>query len=143
MYQYRFDLVLSYWIFAWFLLHWWGWIRSSPKLALWIGLTANLVIISIMWMYHNPHVLWFLAINISIKAIPLYVVRNERIQWRTDTVNFLVLLLLFVAWNAAVGEDIVHNSQLFADSWKTGNITLKNSPGTFLLRDITALRRGN
>ena len=134
--KYRFDLVVSYWIFAWFLLHMAGWIQASPKLALIVGLLANVAIFVIMLIYANPNATIFAPIQIVIKAIPLWFVWRERIRWREDGTNLAILLALFVAWNWAVGENIAENAEIFAESWKTGETPAKSYPGTALIKNL-------
>jgi len=132
----RFDLVVSYWIFAWFLLHMAGLIQASPKLALIVGLFANIGIFIIMLIYANPNATFFAPIQIAIKAIPLWFVRRERIRWREDGINFAILLILFALWNWAVGENIAKNTKIFSESWKTGDTPSKSYPGTVVLKRI-------
>jgi hypothetical protein len=136
MVKYRFDLVISYWIFAWFVLHMAGWIRASPKLALVIGLVANVFIFTVMVVYKNPNALYFAPINIAIKAVPLYFVWREKIQWKQDLQNLSILLAGFVAWNLAVGENPLQNASEFARTWQTGSTPPESYPGTELLRRL-------
>jgi hypothetical protein len=134
--KYRFDLVFSYWIFTWFALHLLGFVRASPKLALEIGLTANVFIFIVMAIYGNPNALFFAPINIALKAVPLYIVWNERVRWPEDAQTFGLVFAIYLFWTWAVGENVVANARLFADSWANGTTPPKSYPGTALIKDI-------
>lgn len=99
--KYRFDLVFSYWIFAWFLLYFFGITQYSPKLALCVSLVENAILLGIMIFVLNSQletIIKFLIINTFIKAIPLYSVWTDKINWKLDLVRLLVLFLVYIVW---------------------------------------------
>ena len=139
--KYRFDLVISYWIFAWFLLHMAGLIRASPKLALCLGLAGNTVQFGAMYYYgHKSFALFlFIFINLFFKVIPLYLVWRERIQWRQDLKNLGILVAAFFLYNAAAGENPVVNMKEAVAAWKDeskNHNEAKIFPGTALINDL-------
>jgi hypothetical protein len=113
-----------------------GCIRASPKLALGIGLLVNMVMYVVMLYYNNKNATIFVPINIGIKAIPLYIVWNEKIQWMEDAKHIGILVGIFLLWNWAVGENVIQNLSMFVSSWKTGETSPKYYPGTAFLRDL-------
>jgi hypothetical protein len=137
--KYRFDLVLSYWIFAWFLLHMAGLIRASPKLALCVGLAANILQWIMLVVYYGdaPMAMWFILVNIFIKVIPLYLVWRERIRWRQDLENLGILVAVYLLYCFAVGDNPVARflSHGF-DNHDGAKIDAKMFPAMALFHDL-------
>lgn len=99
--KYRFDLVFSYWIFAWFLLYLFRIIPYSPKLALCISIIENAILLGIMIFLLQSSfetIIKFLIINTFIKALPLYAVWSDKINWRQDIVRLIILFGVYIVW---------------------------------------------
>jgi hypothetical protein len=99
--KYRFDLVFSYWIFAWFLLYWFRVITYSPKLAMCLSILENAVLLGIMIFLLKSSmetVIKFLMINSFIKAIPLYAVWSDKINWTQDFIRIIILFGIYAIW---------------------------------------------
>lgn len=99
--KYRFDLVFSYWIFAWFLLYFFKVIQYSPKLALCISLVENIILLCLMIFVLKSQletIIKFLLINTFIKAVPLYLIWSDKINWKRDIIIIMVLFLVYVVW---------------------------------------------
>lgn len=99
--KYRFDLVFSYWIFAWFLLYFFKVIQYSPKLALCISIIENAILLCLMIFVLKSQletIIKFLIINTFIKAIPLYLIWSDKINWKRDIILIMVLFLVYVVW---------------------------------------------
>lgn len=99
--KYRFDLVFSYWIFAWFLLYFFKVIQYSPKLALCISLVENIILLCLMIFVLKSQletIIKFLIINTFIKAVPLYLIWSDKINWKRDIIIIMVLFLVYVVW---------------------------------------------
>ena len=92
----RFDFVLSYWIFVWYLLYMIGVPIHSPKFALLCGIFLNVV--SLFFMSDWRRIFIFLLINMCIKVIPLYTLRFERINVARDLPIFAGLFCFYMAW---------------------------------------------
>jgi hypothetical protein len=116
----RIDLVFSYWIYVWFLLYFFKYTIYSPKFALTLGVLDNigLLILMLMWGTSMKTISWFLIINIFIKIIPLYSLRNEPYK-RKDIYFMLGLFGIYIIWlhinnQSLVGNiKIIHNSILY------------------------------
>ena len=99
-YRYGIDLVLSYWIFTWYLLYIAGILTISPRLALIIALIENCFLFAIMVYYKIPLIklVLFIIINIFIKIIPLYTLRNTPIHIYSELVAIVCLCIFYLLW---------------------------------------------
>lgn len=97
--QLGFDLVFSYWLFAWFLIYECGGTTYNPKSWFVIGLLENTLLFGTMLYYRNPTkiLILFLLINTCIKLIPLWILRNTPFR-RSDVIAGLVLFGIYLGW---------------------------------------------
>ena len=95
----RFDLVFSYWIFAWYVLYALGVTSFNPKIALVVGLVHNTGLLLTMIYYKNDwiHIATFCFINTFIKVIPLWTVRNDPYRWK-DFYALVVYFIMYIIW---------------------------------------------
>ena len=101
MIKYRLDLVLSYWIFIWYLIYFFGYIKADPKLALLLALTLNVIMIIYRIFISKItliRLIIFIVIQIIIKIIPLYTLRNVKINFVEDIKGVILLTLLYLIW---------------------------------------------
>jgi len=96
----RFDLILSYWIFAWFLLYLYDVVPYSPHLALILALLFEIGILCAMFFNHasNYYIGLFVIITIIIKAIPIYILRNEQIDYFNQMIYMGCVIALYMLW---------------------------------------------
>ena len=96
----RFDLILSYWIFAWFLLYLYDVVPYSPHLALILALLFEIGILCAMVFNHasNYYIGLFVIITIIIKAIPIYILRNEQINYFNQMIYMGCVIALYMLW---------------------------------------------
>jgi hypothetical protein len=96
----RFDLILSYWIFAWFILYIYNIIPYSPHLTLILALLFEIVVLGLMIVKHASiyYIELFILITILIKVIPLYILRNETIDYLPQIFYMGILLILYALW---------------------------------------------
>ena len=80
----RLDYVFSYWILAWYLLYIAKITKYSPKFVLILGIIENSFII-------------FILLNIFIKIIPYYTVRNDKII-KKDIIATIILFIIYCLW---------------------------------------------
>jgi hypothetical protein len=94
-----FDLVFSYWLFAWFLIYECGGTTYNPKPWFVIGLLENTLLFGTMLYYRNPTkiLILFLLINTCIKLIPLWILRNTSFR-SSDVIAGLVLFGIYLGW---------------------------------------------
>jgi hypothetical protein len=101
MIKYRLDLVLSYWIFIWYLIYFFGYIKADPKLALFLALILNVIMIIYRIFISRItliRLIIFIVIQIIIKIIPLYTLRNVKINFVEDIKGVILLTLLYLIW---------------------------------------------
>jgi len=91
------DLIFSYWIFVWYLLYEFKIINNSPKLALIIGLISNTILLLLMIYYDNNiyNILLFCIVQLFIKIIPLWRLRNNNIY---DYKSLIILFIIYMIW---------------------------------------------
>jgi hypothetical protein len=96
----RFDFVFSYWIYVWFIIYFFNYTKYSPKFALILGLLDNIVMLFLMivWSTSLKTIIWFIIINILIKVVPLYYLRNELFKMK-DIYVTIGLFLIFNSYN--------------------------------------------
>ena len=107
----RFDFVFSYWIFAWYLIYEFKYIKYNPKFALTIGLLDNLIGLLLMFYYKNSLLVIFLFcfINFLIKVIPLWRLRNTKYQWSQVfyTILFYIIYSFWLLFNGTNPYNVI------------------------------------
>jgi hypothetical protein len=95
----RFDFVFSFWIFVWYLLYVLRLTTFIPKIPLVLGVIHNTILLLIMFYYKNDwkHLVTFFIINLCIKGIPLWTLRNEPYRWK-DLYALVVYFILYIMW---------------------------------------------
>ena len=101
------DLLISYWIFAWYILYIFKITKYNPKILIIIILFV-IFIMGLILLYHKKYILFitFGIINIIIKVIPLLTLYNSPIM----IVDFFAGLLLFIVYNGWV---LYNNETIF------------------------------
>ena len=118
---YRFDLLFSYWIFAWYLLYIFNIINYSPKLALIIGIIENIgLFLFMMFSLHssNKTILSFIFINILLKVIPLYTIWNDKIYWKKDLCRIIMLFLIYICLSTLLGYNVFTQQMKMINAFK-------------------------
>ena len=127
--------IFSYWIFIWYLLYYFKIINIyNPKFAIIIGIIENSIIIILMLYYRTKIklVLLFIIMMIILKIIPLYTIRNDKINYKDIFFTF-ILFIIYLLIMYLNGKNI--NS--FVKQSKDLIIHNKNTlPGMFLLEKI-------
>jgi len=96
----QFDLTPSYWIFTWFLLFYFGFTSYNPKIWLILALMESIFvgIHFVTYQLKTPLIpLLYIIINVCIKVIPIYLVRNTPYRW-ADFNAGIVLLAVQTIW---------------------------------------------
>jgi hypothetical protein len=79
-------------------LYWFNWISFSPKLALLLGLLENILFLFIILRKSWIFIFSFVVINLSIKILPLYLLRKDKIDVHRDFEILIFIFLLYVLW---------------------------------------------
>ena len=128
------HMVFSYWIVLWFILYYFKLTSFSPKFAITAGILENIVlfILMIIWGTSLRTIIWFVIINIVIKIMPFYYLRNEPYNLKDIYFTF-GLFLLFILWLYINKQSLIGNAKLIYESLIYGN---DNTPFMSLLRKI-------
>jgi hypothetical protein len=97
---YRVDLIFSYWIFAWYVLYITNIVTSyNPKFLLILGIIENTILLFLMIQNGSTlsTILKFIWINIFLKIIPYYTVRNDVIKQK-DIIASCILFIAYIVW---------------------------------------------
>ena len=111
------DLIFSYWIYAWFILYVYKYLKYSPKFALILGLLDNVVMLLLMSFFgtSTKTIFYFVIINTIIKVLPLYYLRQERI-FKKDIYFTSGLFGVFIMWLHINEQSLIGNIKLIHDS---------------------------
>lgn len=101
----RLDLILSYWLFFWWILYEIGIVKANPKLFLWIGLIVNIGMLVIKVVKKNRTTIPFIIVNTVIKILPLMMLMDTTITYE-DVKSSVVVLLLYLVWACLHAEKI-------------------------------------
>jgi len=128
------HMVFSYWIVLWFILYYFKLTSFSPKFAITAGILENIVlfILMIIWGTSLRTIIWFVIINIVIKIMPFYYLRNEPYNLKDIYFTF-GLFLLFILWLYINKQSLIGNAKLMYDSFIYGK---DNTPFMALLNKI-------
>jgi hypothetical protein len=101
----NFAQLFSFWIFLWFFLYYFGYFTEyNPKLALTVGMAFEIFLIILM-VFNGVsirYVLIFFLLQIFIKVIPLYILRNKPIDLIPDLKSTIIVFFIYFAflyWN--------------------------------------------
>lgn len=113
----RVDLVFSYWIYIWYLLYEFKVTKYSPKFILILGLIDNIIMFILMLLYNTSKktILYFVLINLLIKVIPLYYLRNKSIKISEIYITF-GLFFIFIIWLYLNKQSLIGNIKLIYHS---------------------------
>jgi hypothetical protein len=113
----RFDLVFSYWIYAWYLLYAFNITSYSPKFALLLGLMENMIMLLLMLLYGTSKetIFYFILINTLIKGLPLYYLMGQPIYLK-DVYFTCALFVLFIIWLHINKQSLVGNMKIVYES---------------------------
>lgn len=130
----RADLVFSYWVITWFVVYELKLISYSPKFPLLLGIIDNLIMLIFMLLYGTSRrtIFYFIVINICIKAVPFYYLRNETIKLK-DVYFTGILFILFIIWLHINEQSLIGNIKLIHDSLLYGR---NQTPFMSLLEQI-------
>jgi hypothetical protein len=126
------DYLLSYWVFAWYLLYILGLVRPNPKFAIIVALLENLLMLFLMVYFkvRPKKIIYFAIMIVLIKLIPLWTVRNHKIDLRdiTATLGLVLMYIGWIVWDEKVNQLYGAYTQILSNSIQT--------PGMLLLDKI-------
>jgi len=130
----RVDLVFSYWIYLWYIFYIFKMTSYSPKFPLLLGLVDNIFMLVMMILYGTSKktIFYFITINSVIKIIPLYYLRNEKIQMK-DIYFTIGLFAIFIIWLHINNQSLTGNAKIIYESLLYGK---NQTPFMALLKQI-------
>jgi len=140
--KYRFDLVFSYWVFAWWVLymarvvpHW-----ASPLLALGIGAAENLLLLAwMLWKEYNWRIVGlFVCLNSLMKGVPIWLLLRAggRINLLLDLAVLAAVFAVYAVWVWWSGRNVARQIRGLMQGFQTGDVRGENAPGTAFLIDV-------
>ena len=120
------NLVFSYWILAFVMFYFLGFKKYNPLFLLIIGLIHNIILL-IIYLFIAPvkFIIIFIFVNIIIKVLPIYLLRNTTIQMK-DIYFSLCLFLVFLCYISILyfvfGKKNVYHG-LYSKKVKVGFLT--------------------
>lgn len=99
---FRYDFVISIWIFTWFLLYMMGIIKYTPVLILFIASIIDSI--AILYKVYNKesfcNIYKFFIIQCIIKYIPLFLVwnTNTNLITKQNIKNTLIFIFIYMAY---------------------------------------------
>jgi uncharacterized membrane-anchored protein YitT (DUF2179 family) len=107
----RFDFTFSYWIFAWFVLYELKITNYNPKFALLFAFVLNVIQLLTRIFYKNnlAYIFLFVFANTFLKAIPLYILKNDKIVY-SDIMATIYVFIAYNIWLIINGTNIIRNS---------------------------------
>jgi len=109
----RMDLILSYWLFAWFILYALGVVEANPKLILMIGFVVNVMMLAVKVVKRSRTVIPFIIVNTIIKVIPLVILMHTKAITSMNIEATVIVVLLYLIW-------VVINAETFIENLKNG-----------------------
>lgn len=105
---FRVDLVFSYWIFFWYILYIFRYTQYNPKLAIIVGIIENFFMLLFMIYFQTQlnSIIRFIIINIIIKIIPYYSIRNVSLVLK-DILASISLFIIYIIWLILNKQDIM------------------------------------
>lgn len=137
-YKYRFDMVLSYWIFTWYILYVLKIVSASPKLALILALIENILILILLIYMKVPAktIILFVIINIFIKIIPLITIWSDKIELPNDLYVFGQILLVYYIWIYIIDKKVLNEKWNIFKIISEGKYNSKYMPLSSLILDL-------
>lgn len=122
---FRVDLVFSYWILFWYILYVLGYTKYNPKLAIVVGIIENFIMLLLMFYFKTQFksIIHFIIINIFIKIIPYYSIRNTVFSFM-DIMATVSIFIIYVIWLIINERDIIDlHRQIFISLVENKNQT--------------------
>ena len=119
----RFDLIFSYWVFAWYILYITSIVDFSPKFAIYIALIASIWLMGIM-AYYNTDIFdttIFIILIFIMKLIPLFTLRKESVKLR-DVYTFIIIFAIYEIYIQCNGWTFRKQRELYI-SFNGGKLT--------------------
>lgn len=128
----RFDFVFSYWVLSWYILYELKVIQYNPEPAFLFGILENIIYLLLMFFYKNSaiNIILFIVINVLIKVIPFYRLRNTTYGYKD--IGFTVFL--FLLWTLWLRLNDVNIKTYYTDSVNAIKTNNPKTPGMYYIK---------
>ncbi len=118
----RLDFILSYWIFAWFILYLTGIVKTAPNILILLGIIVNLgeLIYLIYSRASAYNITKFTIINLFLKLIPLVFIWNNTITTFEIKLT-IVVLISYLLWIYINNVSILDYYNHFLENYRADN----------------------
>jgi hypothetical protein len=112
------QYIFSYWIFAWFIVYKLFNIQYNPKFVIILGIIANIIVL--LHLIYKGASLYsitkFISINIIIKGIPYYLLRNDIIKLK-DIYASIILFMIYLIYSNIRNINIIDQHKKLSDEY--------------------------
>ena len=130
----RIDFIFSYWLFFWFILYKLNIVVYNPYLGLIIGLIVNSIMFILFLSYKNYYKAFlFVIVNFFIKIIPIYVLRNTKIQKKDIYILFILYIIYLIYKKIFDNNKLKKSKKDFTNYLNTFEKEPINTPFMYLL----------
>lgn len=131
------DFILSYWVFAWYIVYILGWTKASPKLLFAIGILENLWTMGYIWGYATTeNFLYFIVVFFLTKILPFATLWHRPVTKR-DVVASVVLVAAYGGWI------YLHQNQIHLTTLQSLRENRNETPGIWLFHRLKKLIYNN
>ena len=124
------DFILSYWIFAWYILYMITLVKANPKLMLILAIIENIFTLWYIYGYATiENLIYFILVFILTKIIPLATIWNTRIIKR-DILVSLCVVIAYILWI------YLNNAQINITTVQSLRENRNETPGIYLFHKI-------
>ena len=124
------DFILSYWIFAWYILYMIKLVKANPKLMLILAIIENIFTLWYIYGYATiENLIYFILVFILTKIIPLATIWNTRIIKR-DILVSLCVVIAYILWI------YLNNAQINITTVQSLRENRNETPGIYLFHKI-------
>ena len=127
------DFILSYWVFAWYLVYLIGWTKASPKLLFAIGILENLWTMGYIWGYATTeNFIYFIVVFFLTKILPFASLWRIPVTKR-DVAASVGLVAAYGVWM------YLHRNQISVTMLQSLRENRNETPGIWLFHRLKKL----
>jgi hypothetical protein len=131
------DFILSYWVFAWFLVYLIGWTKANPKLLIAVGILENLWTMGYIWGYATTeNFVYFILVFLLTKVIPFATLWRVPVTKR-DVFASVGVVAAYVVWI------YLHHDQIDVTMLQSLRENRNETPGIWLFHRLKKLIYNN
>jgi hypothetical protein len=133
----RIDLILSYWIFLWFILYILKFTTYNPKFIILVGIIENTLMILYLLYIKVPIINIFILLTsmIILKILPLYYIYNTKFQIKDVYLTFFIIII-YILWLKLNNTNIINTYKHIINSYK---LSIPDVPSLYIYNKLKKL----